>query len=108
MLPGGQKHVNGWGPDARWERRGALKPGRASLPLMEDGLGQYASQIGMMLLGGLITSFGAPWLARKPRGREMMLNVKGWGIALFVVLTSSSFRCGGGSGDTLAAPERRS
>lgn len=61
---------------------------------MESGLGQYAPQIGAMLLGGLSTSLGTTWLLRKPRGHEMLLNVKGAGIALFVVV---SVGLGGGA-----------
>ncbi len=54
---------------------------------MEDGFAQYAPQIAMMFLGGLSTSFGTTWLARTPRGREVLLNTKGWGIALFAVVS---------------------
>ena len=61
---------------------------------MENGLAQYAPQVAMMLLGGLSTSFGAIWLARTLRGREMLLNMKGWGIALLVVV---SLGLGGGA-----------
>ena len=52
---------------------------------MENGLGQYAPQIAAMLFGGLSTSLGTTWLLRRPHGREMLLNMKGSGIALFVV-----------------------
>ena len=61
---------------------------------MEDGFAQYAPHVAMMLLGGLSTSFGIPWLVRRPRGREMLLNMKGSGIALFAV---GSLGLGGGA-----------
>ena len=47
-----------------------------------------------MLLGGLSASFGTTWLARRPHGREMLLNMKGSGIALFAV---GSLGLGGGA-----------
>ena len=61
---------------------------------MESGLGQYAPQIVAMLLGGLSTSLGTTWLLRKPRGHEMLLNVKRAGIAVFAVV---SVGLGGGA-----------
>ncbi len=61
---------------------------------MENGLGLYAPQIAAMLLGGLSTSLGTTWLLRRPRGREMLVNMKGSDIALFVVV---SVGLGGGA-----------
>jgi hypothetical protein len=61
---------------------------------MENGLGQYAPQIVAMLLGGLSSSLGTTWLLRKPRGRQMLLSMKGWGIALVVLV---SVGLGGGA-----------
>ena len=61
---------------------------------MAEGFGQYAPQIAMMLLGGLSTSFGTTWLARTPRGRKLLLRVKGWGLAIFAVV---SLGLGGGA-----------
>ncbi len=61
---------------------------------MENVLGQYAPQIAAMLFGGLSTSLGTTWLLRRPHGREMLLNMKISGIALFVVV---SLGLGGGA-----------
>ncbi len=61
---------------------------------MENGLGQYAPQIAAMLFGGLSTSLGTTWLLRRPHGRDMLLNMKISGIALFVVV---SLGLGGGA-----------
>ena len=61
---------------------------------METGLGQYSPQIVAMLLGGLSSSLGTTWLLRKPRGRQMLLSMRGWGIAL-VVLVSVGLGGGG-------------
>ena len=61
---------------------------------MGNGFAQYAPQIAMMLLGGLSTSFGTTWLARTPRGRKLLLRVKGWGLAIFAVV---SLGLGGGA-----------
>lgn len=54
---------------------------------METGLGQYAPQIPAGLIGGLSTSLGTTWLLRKPRGRAMLLNMSGWGVALFALVS---------------------
>ncbi len=61
---------------------------------MEDGLGPYAPQMAAMLLGALSASFGTPWLLRTARGRELLVNMKRSGLALFVVV---SLGLGGGA-----------
>jgi len=61
---------------------------------METGLGQYSPQIVAMLLGGLSSSLGTTWLLRKPRGRQMLLSLRGWGIAIVVLV---SVGLGGGA-----------
>ncbi len=61
---------------------------------MEDGLGPYAPQIAAMLLGALGASFGTPWLLRTARGRQLLVNMKRSGLALFVVV---SLGLGGGA-----------
>ncbi len=40
-----------------------------------------------MLFGGLTSSFGLAWLARKPRSQSFLSRVKGWGMAVFAVVT---------------------
>jgi len=53
---------------------------------MGDLLRELAPHMGAMLLGGLASSLGIAWFARKPRSRAFLGRIKMWGMAVFALV----------------------